>query len=59
MSSILMGVVAAEGGGFEPQWLIGPLTGVTGRVQYPLATPSRPCLSKGTIAEELFAACDL
>jgi hypothetical protein len=54
-----MGVVAAEGGGVELQWLIGPLTGVTGRVQYPLATPSRACLSKGTIAEELFAACDL
>jgi hypothetical protein len=31
-----------DDGGFEPQWLIGPLTGVTGRVQYPLATPSRP-----------------
>lgn len=36
-----MGVAAAEGGGVEPQWLIGPLSGVTGRVQYPLATPSR------------------
>jgi hypothetical protein len=35
-----MAVVAAEGGAFEPQWLIGPLTGVTGRVSH-WPTPSR------------------
>ncbi len=31
-----------EGGGLEPQWLMKPLTDLTGQVQYPLATPSRP-----------------
>src|SRR5579871_547716 len=30
-----------EGGGVEPQWLMEPLTDLTGRVQYPLPTPSR------------------
>jgi hypothetical protein len=36
-----LGEWSAEGGGIEPQWLIRPLTGLTGRVQYPLATPSK------------------
>lgn len=33
----------AEGGGVEPQWL-KPLTDLAGRVQYPLATPSKHVL---------------
>ena len=39
-----------EGGGVEPQWLMEPLTDLTGRVQYPLATPSRlrPAIPKLT-----------
>lgn len=38
-----MAVERTEGGGVEPQWLM-PLGSVTGRVQYPLATPSRRAL---------------
>lgn len=30
-----------EGGRVELQRLMSPLTGLTGRVQYPLATPSK------------------
>jgi hypothetical protein len=33
-------------GRVELQWLMKPLTGLASRVQYPLATPSRPQLAQ-------------